>query len=179
MLHQQRQVLIRELADVVPFVVIGSAALGVYVPAVIPRQPSDVDLLVPGDLTQLNQLCSALSRRGFSLWTWGERVQLPLKQVELKGRFYLRAICGEVCLDLTYECPWVPFASAWQQRVLWRGIPLASLTHITRLMAVRQSEKDCARLQQLGLHWPVSTSLSRGSVICRSVGQAVAPQIAA
>ncbi|WP_187395183.1 DNA methyltransferase [Pigmentiphaga aceris] len=56
-----------------------------------PREPNDIDLIVPPDEAELSRLMQRLERDGFRLESWNARVNAPVAIKALAYRYYFRA----------------------------------------------------------------------------------------
>ena len=137
------------------FVVIGTQALQMSLPAVLTHPPADLDLLLPNDAEVVGDLARCLVELGFALKSWGKPASLPLNWSRLRNRFYLRAERGEksgaiTVVDLTYECKPLSFAEAWSRAQWVDGIAVAAPEHLARLLAARGKPRDRELYQRIG-----------------------------
>ena len=122
------------------FLVIGSQAVALQRPDLLRAPPSDTDLLV--EPSALNQLAARLQIAGFALTIWDAAMRPPFSARQLRGRWYVRARRDRVTIDLTYECPWLDFATSWARRVVVGGVPTAHLDDVAALIAQRDRPGD-------------------------------------
>lgn len=142
--------LLRALDDEgAPFVVIGSFAVALVAPDWLEAEPRDVDVLAPFDVAVLERLVRALGARRLRVTSWEEPVTLPLVRARLAGRLYLRARAPSgLVVDVTYECPPLPFAEAAAAATQVAGLPVAAMPHLLRLAAARGAPRDRALLRR-------------------------------
>lgn len=139
--------LLEALSEAAPCLVIGTHAVALSRPDLLDRPPRDTDLLTTPEA--LPALAAVLQDAGFSLSSWEERVTLPLPTELLRGRWYLRARRGPLVLDLTYECPWLDMEACLARASRVRGVAVAHLGDVARLMEARSRPDDAERAARL------------------------------
>lgn len=128
----------------IPYTTIGSFALFNREEAkAMDNYPADLDLLVPFDIQVLNDLANLLRSDGYNLFLWDQ----PLAEINidiLKGKYYIRALKGDYCIDINYESDVLDFQTTNKNSEQRNGIRVASLHDILALMKNRNNKTDKA-----------------------------------
>lgn len=105
--------------------------------------PADLDLLVPFDIQVLNDLANLLHSAGYNLFLWDQ----PLADINidiLKGKYYIRALKGDYCIDINYESDVLNFQTTNKNSEQRNEIRVASLHDILALIKNRNNKADKA-----------------------------------
>lgn len=128
---------LRALAAAFPdFVVYGSYARWLHGEA-LERLPSDVDLLVPDDIEQLQKLVLWFEAQGFQIARWGAPLASRAVPLAANAAHYFRAqrlrASGELCvIDVCFEDAEISYPAALSQATALGGLkvlPSARGTH--------------------------------------------------
>ncbi|MEM9073997.1 MAG: hypothetical protein AAGE52_36225 [Myxococcota bacterium] len=132
---RERVELARRVADLAPALLVGSAAVELLAPGLLPRAPRDVDFLIP-----LASLSPVVTELDFAWRSWDE--PLDLETTQLEGRFYVRGVHSNwPTLDLTYESP-LRWPDAWSRRVTIDGVFVACPRDLAALYRHRARGAD-------------------------------------
>jgi hypothetical protein len=130
--------ILRSLADAgVEFAAIGTWALKVYFPEKMKDYVlHDCDVVLAPDLGNVRLAIDLLIENGWETSIWGECVDANVSPSMLSGKYYVRAIAGDLRLDLTYECAisWIKMQSSIVHHL---GTPLASISNIMQLRKLK------------------------------------------
>ena len=128
--------LLRALADAVPFVLIGTAALARLHPVALRDYvlPDRDILLRPDALVPFVRRAQAL---GFAVTCWGQPWEAGWTAQDVAGRWYVRADRGALRIDATFECPFIDVDSAHAQARIIDGVPVCPEVQIWRLKWIK------------------------------------------
>lgn len=123
--------------------VIGTWALKKKYPAKLSGYPvKDCDLIIDPSFESIIRTVSVLTKSNWSVTVWEVEINETVQENFLKGKFYLRARKDELMLDITYECPFIPWQEFIAHKELFSGIPLASTDHILHLKELKGTDRD-------------------------------------
>lgn len=118
---------LRELSAAgVPFVVVGSAGVGLLHPQIFATHVlADVDIVVR-DLDAVRAVLRRLMPRGAEARVWGDIVTVDVADDVLRGRFYVRLTGGPLPLplDVTFEDPPFDVDDVLARAVIVDGVPV-------------------------------------------------------
>ena len=144
---------LRLLAQSVPLVLIGTAALQRLHPQALARYVlPDLDVLLRPEA--LGGFVAAAQAQGLAVTCWGEPWQPGWALADVAGRWYVRATGPDLHIDATFECPFIDVEAAHQQ-VRWvDGLPIGPEPMIWRLKWIKDPARCASFAQQHGLTIP-------------------------
>ncbi|MEL6820429.1 MAG: hypothetical protein AAFP70_01610 [Calditrichota bacterium] len=127
----------------IKYVVIGTWALKKKYPEDLAGYPvKDCDLIIAPLLRSIRQTIAVLVKNNWSVTVWEEEIDDTVEMNFLQGKFYLRARKSKLTLDITYECPFIPWQELMRDKQAYSGIPLASTKHILHLKELKGTDRD-------------------------------------
>ncbi len=134
----------------IQFAIIGTFALKHHFPEKMATYTlGDCDLIIQPNLPNINLAISVLRENDWKVSLWEQEVNSNLEWTLLEGKFYLRATQNELQLDLTYECPWIPWVEMESGINRVGYLPIAAIKHVKRLKQIKGSPKDLRVLDLL------------------------------
>lgn len=132
------------------YALIGTCALKAYFPDLFQDYAlQDCDVLIDPDPANIECVVGVLIEIGWQVHAWRMPVRLPLKIAEIEGKIYLRATLYEGVLDMTFECPYIPWPEVAAQTHWREGLAYATLNHVLLLKQIKGSPKDLETLALL------------------------------
>lgn len=128
----------------IPYVVIGTWALKYVFPRIMFNyEVRDCDLVIADDIEKIRQTIKILQDSNWEVRVWETVVDERVEPSFLKGKYYLRATQNELTLDITYECPFIPWEEMIGKKMLRKpGISIANLNHILQLKRIKGRDVD-------------------------------------
>jgi hypothetical protein len=144
--------ILRALSDAgVEYAAIGTWALKAYFPAKMADYLlHDCDVVLAPDAANVRLTIAVLTAQHWEVCIWGELVDARTPASDFVGKYYMRAMQGNLVLDLTYECiiEWAQMAS---QKTNIAGVCMAAVCDIVQLKRCKGTPQDLALLQALAL----------------------------
>lgn len=142
-INAYQNILRKLLLEEIQYVVIGTWALKKKYPEILTSYPvKDCDLIIDPSLSAIRRSIKTLKSNSWSVSVWENEIDETVERCFLKGKFYLRARKSELTLDITYECPFIPWKDLWKSRAKKSDIPLASMNHILYLKELKGTDHD-------------------------------------
>ena len=148
------------IAAAVPCVLIGTAALRRLHPIALAsytRAKTDCDYLLRPEV--LLPFVGVVQSMGFAVTAWGEPWQPGWGLGDVTGRLFVRAVCGPLTLDATFECPFIDVDAAHQQARWIEGVPVAPEPMLWRLKWIKDAAACEAFAEAHGLTIPAEARL--------------------
>ena len=137
----------RELTADGSCAVIGSFGAWLTVPQVLDHVPHDLDLFLRNDPDAIRRAVRLLQDRGFSVFSWQDRIHEDVSMELLRGRYYIRGIRDALTVDLTYEIRSIGYDAMVPHCIRVNGIGTYTPQGLMKLLEV--CERDDLR-ERLG-----------------------------
>lgn len=134
----------------IKYLAIGTWALKMYFPEKMKDyEINDCDILIENDIHEIRRLIKLLINYEWQVEVWNEEINESVKTNFLKGKYYIRVLKGNLCLDISYEYPLVYWADIYNDKIRLNSFYLASVNDIFFLKKAKGTKKDLAIINLL------------------------------
>lgn len=139
--------LAKKITTKIDSVVIGSIGAKLVCPSVIDYVPTDLDLFINNTKSNISKLISELKTNGFKIYSWQDEITDDFDYKLLKGRYYLRAIKGNLVIDATYEKENLDYTDLVKDFIYIQGIRICNKKGLIKILE-HSERNDLIRRQQ-------------------------------
>lgn len=134
----------------IEYLIIGTYALKIYFPEKMnDYKINDCDILIENDIHEIQILIKLLIKFDWQVEVWNIAIDESVEAEFLKGKYYIRALKDDLCIDISYEYPLISWENIHGNKSELNEFPLASINDIFLLKKAKGTAKDLAIINLL------------------------------